>query len=463
LLHKFRRCNGGRILKAKNHTSLTWNRPPGSRNVVTKILSEKQSQILSVFAALLLLLTPVASAAFESERAQDAQTFVDSIGVNTHINYFNRLYGNFDILKQRLEESGIRHVRDGAVLQNDAYNRVLYGRWKALANFGVKFDMCFDPRGSIKEPSPEQISKLLDLTGGSVESIEGPNELDISKKPGWIDIAHNYQQALFTAGKQVSAASGLKFVGPSMAFVKNGQRVGDISDVVTHGNLHTYAAGGMPDGLYEKQAQQAAAMYGQRPLIVTETGYHNAMNNRGSQPPISEAAAAKYIPRLFFQSFNAGIEKTYLYEFLDEGDDPGQTNQEFHFGLVRYDGTPKPAFVAIQNLIAILRDSSNGPAASSTLSYQVSGTTQNLAHTMLRKRNGAYYLVIWQEVPSYDTKTQTDLVVPTEHESISFPKPFRQVSLYDPMKGAAPIHKWSRIGKIDIEVPDRVLILELLP
>ena len=451
------------MLKARNDTSSTWSRPSGLRSIITKILREKQSQILTVFAALFLLLTPVESVAVNSEQAKDAQTFVDSIGVNTHINYFNRLYGNFDLLKRRLQESGIRHVRDGAVLQNDAYNQVVYGRWKALANFGVKFDMCFDPRGSIKEPSPEQISKLLDLTGGSVESIEGPNELDVSKKPGWIDIARNYQQALFTAGKQVSAASGLKFVGPSMAFVKNGQRVGDISDRVTHGNLHTYAAGGMPDELYAKQAQQATAMYAQRPLIVTETGYHNAMNNRGSQPPVSETSAAKYIPRLFFQSFNAGIEKTYLYEFLDEGDDPGQTNQEFHFGLAHYDGTPKPAFVAMQNLITILRDNSHGPTASGVLSYQVSGNTQNLAHTLLRKRNGAYYLAIWQEVPSYDTKTQTDLVVPTESESIFFTNAFRQISLFDPMKNVAPIRTWSKTEKVDIEVPDRVLVLELLP
>jgi hypothetical protein len=414
-------------------------------------------------ALLLALFVAMPCFALETDESKDAQTFVDSIGVNTHINYFDRLYGNFDLLKQRLEESGIRHVRDGAVLQNDAYNRLVYGRWKTLASFGVKFDMCFDPRGSIKQPSPEQISKLLDLAGGSVESIEGPNELDISKKPAWIDVAHNYQQALFAAGRQVPATAGLNFVGPSMAFVKNAQRVGDISEYVTRGNLHTYAAGGMPDGLYAKQAAQAAAMYADKPLIVTETGYHNAMNNHGSQPPISEEAGAKYIPRLFFQSFNAGIEKTYLYEFFDEANDPDQTNQEFHFGLVRYDGTPKPAFVAMRNLISILRDGSGGSAASGTLSFQVSGQTDNLAHTLLRKRNGAYYLALWQEVPSYDTKTQQDLSPEAENVTLSFPTNLRGITLYDPIKTAAPIRKWNKTGRIDVQVTDRVLILELLP
>ena len=421
------------------------------------------SRAVTCTTALAILLIARPCAALETEQAKDAQVFVDSIGVNTHINYFDRLYGNFDLLKQRLEESGIRHVRDGAVLQNDAYNRTVYGRWRTLASFGVKFDMCFDPRGSIKEPNAEQISKLLDLAGGSVESIEGPNELDISKKPAWIDVAHNYQQSLYTAGKQVPAATGLKFIGPSMAFVKNAQRVGDISEFVTHGNLHTYAAGGMPDDLYAKQAQQAIAMYGHKPLVVTETGYHNAMNNHGSQPPISEEAGAKYIPRLFFQSFNAGIEKTYLYEFFDEANNPDQTNQEFHFGLVRYDGTQKPAFVAMRNLISILRDSSSGPATTGTLSYQISGETQKLSHTLLQKRNGMVYLAIWQEVPSYDTKTKTDLVVQSEKESISFQKAFRHINLYDPLKSAVPIQKWNKTGKVDIEVPDHIVILELVP
>lgn len=414
-------------------------------------------------AALATLFVCRPSSALETEQARDAQTFVDSIGVNTHINYFDRLYGNFDLLRQRLQEVGIRHVRDGAVLRNDAYNSTVYGRWRTLASFGVKFDMCFDPRGSIKEPAPEQISKLLDLAGGSVESIEGPNELDISKKPAWIDVAHNYQQQLYTAGKPVPAAAEVQFIGPSMAFVKNAQRVGDISAFVTEGNLHTYASGGMPDDLYAKQAQQAVAMYDHKPLVVTETGYHNALNNHAGQAPVSEAAAAKYIPRLYFQAFNAGIVKTYLYEFFDEVDNPDLTNPEFHFGLVRFDGTEKPAFVAMRNLISILRDSSSGPAASGTLSYQISGNTQKLSHTLLRKRSGAYYLAIWQEVPSYDTNAKTDLAVPDEKEDISFQKPFTHVRLYDPMKSATSIQTWNKAEKVNIDVPDHVLILELLP
>jgi hypothetical protein len=431
------------------------------RHFLKRCLSVAGIAICSSFCTRLL---GEAGAEFSTERARDAQSFVDSIGVNTHINYFDRLYGNFDLLKQQLEASGIRHVRDGAVLQNDAYNRTVYGRWRTLASFGVKFDVCFDPRGSFKVPTADGIAQVLALAGGAVESIEGPNELDISKKPAWIDVARSYQQALFEAGKQTPAAANLIFIGPSMAFVKNAPRVGDISAYVTHGNLHTYAGGGMPDSLYAKQAAQATAMYGNKPLIVTETGYHNAMHNRGSQPPVSEAAGAKYIPRAYFQAFNAGIERTYLYEFFDEWSDPDQTNQEAHFGLVRNDGTQKPAFVAIRNMISILRDKSNASttAAASTLSLAMTGETNSLAHTLLCKRDGVYYLALWQEVSSYDTKAQADLVVPPNNVTISFPKAFHKANLYDPLNSSAPVQQWGRAAKYDVQVPDRVIILELV-
>jgi hypothetical protein len=82
---------------------------------------------------------------------------------------------------------------------------------------------------------------------------------------------------------------------------------------------------------------------------------------------------------------------------------------------------------------------------------------------LLRKRNGAYYLAIWQEVPSYDTRTKTDLDVPDEKEDLSFQKPFRRILLYDPLKGADPIQTWNKAENVEIEVPDHVLILELLP
>ena len=60
------------------------------------------------------------------------------------------------------------------------------------------------------------------------------------------------------------------------------------------------------------------------------------------------------------EHFLRGEKRTYTYELIDEFDDPGKTNAEANFGLLRRDWTPKPAFAAMKNLLGLLSDP--GPA-----------------------------------------------------------------------------------------------------
>ena len=58
-------------------------------------------------------LTPAVYAAPETAKRADA--FVETIGVNVHLNYLNTAYANYkEVIKPRLQELGIRHIRDGA-------------------------------------------------------------------------------------------------------------------------------------------------------------------------------------------------------------------------------------------------------------------------------------------------------------------------------------------------------------
>src|SRR5262245_22988483 len=63
------------------------------------------------------------AATLTSEKAQSAYDFVNSIGVNTHLNYFDVTYGNFQLVERELTSIGIRHVRDGVHLLNADYNQ----------------------------------------------------------------------------------------------------------------------------------------------------------------------------------------------------------------------------------------------------------------------------------------------------------------------------------------------------
>ena len=83
-----------------------------------------------------------------------------------------------------------------------------------------------------------------------------------------------------------------------------------------------------------------------RGAVFTEAGYHNALSSTTGQPPASEEAAAVYMPRLLATAFGAGVERTFIYELVDEKPDPGLIDAEQHFGLLRNDLSPKPAFTA---------------------------------------------------------------------------------------------------------------------
>ena len=48
-----------------------------------------------------------------SEQAAESDSFVDSIGVQTHVSYINTAYGNWTQVMAALKSLGVRHIRDG--------------------------------------------------------------------------------------------------------------------------------------------------------------------------------------------------------------------------------------------------------------------------------------------------------------------------------------------------------------
>jgi hypothetical protein len=92
---------------------------------------------------------------------------------------------------------------------------------------------------------------------------------------------------------------------------------------------------------------QLAQQYsGSKAVISTETGYHNVVNTTVGHIGLPEDIAAKYIPRIYLEQFNSGISRTLSYELIDVDKDP--TDPEKNFGLLRNDGSEKPAFVALK-------------------------------------------------------------------------------------------------------------------
>jgi hypothetical protein len=227
------------------------------------------------------------------------------------------------------------------------------------------------------------------------------------------------------------------------------------------GNLHPYPAAKMPSAVFPEQTELAKQIFGDKPIVFTESGYHNALNDHRDQPAVTEQAAAKYVPRLFLEDFARGIPRTYLYEFFDESADAGLANNQLHWGLIRADGTEKPAFLALKRLIEELRDNAK-PASITQLNWSLSEAKSTIHHVLLQKSTGELDLVFWEEVPSYDIRGKKDITNPTTKEVLTLGQKAQLVTLYEPTLQEAPLHKYENTETVPLEIPDHPLVVAIV-
>jgi hypothetical protein len=207
---------------------------------------------------------------------------------------------------------------------------------------------------------------------------------------------------------------------------------------------------------------------GSHRVVATETGYHNAVNiPGGTHRPASEAATARYLPRLLFEYFNRGIARTYLYELIDLRNDPSRSVWDQNFGLLRNDGSPKPSFTTLANMTAILRSMGSGPRKS--FGYELAAP-ETVHHTLLSTSDGVV-LAIWNEVPSWDNgerlnqsddvaaRRELAVAATTAQLRLDLPARYR---VYDPLSGQAVVAEGAG-GTIDLAVTDSVRLVRLSP
>lgn len=412
-----------------------------------------------VLAIVLSILCSSALSAGENtvDAAQESDRFIDAIGVNIHLGFSDTVYRKFDeMLKPRLLELGVRHVRDGL----RANRKDVIQKLNALAALGIHADLLL---------SADEAVAICKAAAHSVVSVEGENEPDGKKHAGpkdWIPLARAQNAALYAAIKADPATAHLPVLVSGMANTRNSPGdLGDMRAQVDCGNMHSYPGGlnplsggwGIP---LLKAIDEERKVCGAKPIVATETGYHNFLAAKG-HPGVPEDVAAKYIPRLLLHYFNLGFQRIYLYEFLDLKPDPGMTDMEKHFGLVRNDGTPKPAFVALKNLIAVLRDP--GPNfAPSELNFTIENAPQSLEKTLLQKRDGRCYLILWLEERSYDTQKKAALQVAPREVGIKIATHLSKASTLD-LKNAGAAKAFEQPQKFSVTVSDEITVLELVP
>ncbi len=345
----------------------------------------KSTLAITVSLASIALASPASA-----EIARSADSFVNSVGVNVHLTYGDTSYGKTDMVLKRLRQLGVRYVRDG-LCGSCAWQ---LGNLHRLAAAGIKSDLIMGNPNGKPDTLSHNVSAIKNSLLGSVVSVEGPNEWDMSGALSWASHLRTYQQQLWQDIKGDPALANMVVVGPSLAL---GSRpaLGNLTPSLDYGNMHSYPGGAPPESNIGAQLRLGTTNSGSKPVMATETGYHNAMSATWGQPPVPQPVTASYIPRTFLSYFARGVVRTFTYELVDEW--PGQEakNPEASFGLLNADFSPKPAFTSLTNLLQTLADP--GPRVPSRdVPLTVTARTGDLVHMLFHKRDGSLDLVLWR-------------------------------------------------------------------
>ena len=81
---------------------------------------------------------------------------------------------------------------------------------------------------------------------------------------------------------------------------------------------------------------------------------------------------------------------------------------------------------------------------------------------LLQKRNGTFYLALWQAAPSYDLNTKKDIVQALRGVTVTFAAPVAQTQQFTPLTGTAPFARKVNVAAIFVGVPDHPVIVEIM-
>lgn len=453
--------------------------------------------------------------------AESADASVERIGVNTQFTDTEPTHcALVPVLTSALRDLRVRHVRDNASSWdrgNTTCTWVERGRQRSATGAEILESLAPEARTllvvnalskltqaqmlsddmilrRVSQDGPE--NDILDLAEqmnsvGALEGLEHVNEFDLSLfrsfRIGSV-LIHPWVRQLRANVVGVSrlfaerpALAGLPLVGPSFgrdASYEGYAKGFDTTAYQTHGNLHYYANGFMPEKsddyrsgrLDDAVAAAKAASPGQG-LYVTEAGYHTAplaRGHTGELTGVSEMVQSVYLPRMFLGLRNGGADRVYLFQLRDRRNF-GPADQESSFGLLRWDGSKRPAFGAVTRLISALDDP--GPTYTpAPLRYSVDDPTGDVQSRIYGRRDGSYVMAIWRAVPVWDPLTQSPLHVRPARVGITLDEPEAFDAVYARLQDGGPTAtapKWRAArraaGPIQVDLSGDVHLVKLTP
>ena len=392
--------------------------------------------------------TPLRAAAFEQ-----------SIGVQVHLRYSDSKYWNTANVIADLKYLGITSVRDSVWNVGAGVNPAEQAHYAAVASAGIHFDMLVE--SSAISSSMALIDSLMKSNPGSIISVEGPNE--VNNQP----VTYNGVSGVAGAAAQTNALVAAVHADPLFKGVPvyNVTSLNPIATSADVSNFHAYPTGGaeplaaLASGFNSVQAAMAG-----KPVVLTESGYYTMTNGVG-WGGVDYATQAKLTLNMIMDATKLGVSAVYIYQLLDDYADPKNTNQEDHFGLFDINNQPKPAAVAIHNLMAILSDTGTNASTFTTtmLNYSITGLPSTGSSVELAKSSGAHDIIVWAEPQIWNNTTHTEVAAPNTTVQVNLGATYTNVSIYDPLSGTTATSTLHNVSSVTLNVTDHPLIVEVGP
>ena len=381
---------------------------------------------------------------------QTASQFLDTLGVNVHVEYTDGKYASSSNVISDLAYLGVNHVRD-AVLNPGNQGQSNYD---ALANAGIKFDMFF--QGNSLASTTHLLDAFVSRHPGSVSLIEGPNEVNNfpisyggqSGNSGAIA----YQNALYAAAKADAALSSIPVADlTSYPFLK-----GASDDA----NYHLYPLNGaQPQAYYGSTLATLASAEPGKATVMTEGGYNTLLTDTYFGG-VDELTQAKLTLNLFCDNAKAGIATTYVYQLLDAYADLTNSDSDKHFGLFHLDNSPKLAATAIHNLTSVLSAGADPNVTSTALAFDVQGLPTGNDVLTLTKSASVHDVILWDEPSIWNSATKTEIAATTTPAVLHFDDA-ANVTVYDPLSSTNPVASYTGVHDITVNVVDHPLVVEV--
>ena len=380
-----------------------------------------------------------------------AEAFVNSIGVAVHLNYTGTTYERQAEIVQRLRELGVRHIRDAMPSPGVPLATGL----QAVHRAGLRATLT---TGDVARRPDDAVSDSVRIVGrDGIEAFEGPNELDNSGNSNWKAILGAYMPALAAAVHRHAAE--VPVIGPS--FVHPGSRGQLSSGLPGLVNGHPYPGGEPPEPALGAELDRMPEGAVDRGVVFTETGYHNALRAGSEHPPASEQAAAVYLPRLLLTAFGAGVRRTFVYELADVTAEPAATDPVQHFGLLRSDLSPKPAFQAIRTLLRAVRNSPGGRSSERPPWRLAGDAAADVERLTLVRGDGSRVLALWRPVSVWDRDARRPEHPKPSSVEVVFGSVARDVVVWRPSVSPSPVLRRASARRLPLELEGEVVLVSL--